>query len=126
MSVSDLINFAALANIIVFLWVFRQMLTQEERVTALHDALRLRPGHLLMKLWWCSFLLCLSYRLGAGSEATVQALAYGIFPTLLAALLLIDLAEMKVKSYTEKLQGEFKRARRRSRQAVKTAEKDSD
>lgn len=126
MSVSDWINFAALANIIVFLWVFRQMLTQEEHVTALRDALRLRPGHLLMKLWWCSFLLCLSYRLGAGSEATVQALAYGIFPTLLAALLLIDLAEMKVKSYTEKLQGEFKRARRRSRQAVKTAEKDSD
>ena len=34
MSVSDWINFAALANIIVFLWVFRQMLTHEERVTA--------------------------------------------------------------------------------------------
>ena len=48
MSVSDWINFAALANIIVFLWVFRQMLTQEERVTSLRDALRLRPGHLLM------------------------------------------------------------------------------
>ena len=56
MSVSDWINFAALANIIVFLWVFRQMLTQEERVTALRDALRLRPGHLLMKLSALPFL----------------------------------------------------------------------
>ena len=93
MSFSDWINFAALANIIAFLWVFRASLAREDRVTAVRDALRLKTGNLPFKAWWIAFLLSVSYRLGATASATPEAVAYGLFPTLLLALLLIDLAK---------------------------------
>ena len=122
MQFTDWLNFVALANIIAFLWVFRASLAREDRLTAVRDALRLKSGNLPLKAWWISFLACVSYRLGAAASATPEAVAYGLFPTLLLALLLIDLAEAKVSAYDAKLKNEYRRARRRSQQAREKAQ----
>ncbi len=117
MQLTDWINFAALANIIAFLWVFRASLAREDRVTAVRDALRLKSGNTGFKFWWILFLLSVSYRLGAAASATPEAVAYGLFPTLLLALLLIDLAEAKVAAYDAKLKNDYRRAKRRTAKA---------
>ncbi len=126
MSFSDWINFAALANIIAFLWVFRASLAREDRVTAVRDALRLKTGNLPFKAWWIAFLLSVSYRLGATASATPEAVAYGLFPTLLLALLLIDLAEAKVAAYDAKLKSDYRRAKRRTARAREEAQTDAE
>ena len=123
MQFTDWINFAALANIIAFLWVFRASLAREDRVTPVRDALRLkRGGSNAFKAWWVLFLVSVSYRLGASASATPEAIAYGLFPTLLLALLMIDLAEAKVAAYDTKLKNDYRRARRRSAKAREQAQ----
>ncbi len=119
MSFTDWINFVALANIIAFLWVFRASLARENRVTAVRIAMRL-------KAWWLAFLLSVSYRLGATASATPEAVAYGLFPTLLLALLLIDLAEAKVAAYDAKLKSDYRRAKRRTARARAEAQTDAE
>lgn len=126
MQLTDWINFAALANIIVFLWVFRASLAREDRVTAVRDAMRLKSGNNGFKLWWILFLLSVSYRLGAAASATPEAVAYGLFPTLLLALLLIDLAEAKVAAYDAKLKSDYRRAKRRTAKARAEAQDAAD
>ena len=125
MQLTDWINFAALANIIAFLWVFRASLAREDRVTAVRDALRLKSGNNGFKVWWIIFLLSVSYRLGAAASATPEAVAYGLFPTLLLALLLIDLAEAKVAAYDAKLKSDYRRAKRRTAKARAQSQEDT-
>lgn len=126
MQLTDWINFAALANIIAFLWIFRASLAREDRVTSVRDALRLKPGNLPFKAWWISFLLSVSYRLGATADATPEAIAYGLFPTLILALLLMDLAEAKVAAYDAKLKNDYRRAKRRTARAREEAQSRAD
>ena len=118
MDVFDWIKFAALVNAIAFLWFVRTMLKKNTGfVMALYDAVRLKPGHNMLKVWWVSALVCLSYRLGSCATNSPEAIVYGMLPTLLMAVLIIDLCEAKVQQFLSDKQKKAETAARSAQEA---------
>ena len=91
------IKFGALVNICIFLLYLRTSIKRGVKVDRLANALHLRPGNFCLKAWWVSFLCCVSYRLGASASSSPEAIAYGMLPTLLLAVVLVDFADAKLR-----------------------------
>lgn len=99
MALADWLKFAALMDIILFLWYLRVVFrkNQGKTIERIADAMHFRGTNNFLKAWWASFLIAVSWRMGAGATSSPEAIAYGMFPTLMLAMLLMQLADCKLK-----------------------------
>lgn len=117
----DWIKLATLLNVVAFLWFVYAMAKKGDAALAVAKALRFAPGRWPLKIWWGSFLLCLSYRLGASATVSPEAVIYGLFPTFLIAVILIALCEARGRQ-AEADRQERAKAAAKSARAAKRAE----
>jgi Zn-dependent protease with chaperone function len=117
----DWLKFASLLNIVLFLLFVQRTLHKQAGAAELAKALRFAPGHIFLKVWWGSFLLCLSYRLGASATVSPEAVLYGILPTLLAAILLIEHCDSVARTFKAERDQRAKEAARSARAAQRAA-----
>lgn len=100
MALADWLKFAALMDIILFLWYLRVVFrkNQSAPIERIAEAMHFRGSNNFFRAWWASFLISVSWRFGAGATSSPEAIAYGMFPTLMLAMLLIELADCKLKA----------------------------
>ncbi len=117
----DWLKFASLLNIVIFLLFVQRTLHKQSGAAELAKTLRFAPGHLVVKVWWGSFLLSLSYRLGASATVSPEAVLYGILPTLLIAILLIEHCDSVAKTFKAERDKRAKEAARSAKAAQRAA-----
>lgn len=100
MALADWLKFAALMDIILFLWYLRVVFrkNQSASIERIAQAMHFRGANNFLRAWWATFLISVSWRFGAGATSSPEAIAYGMFPTLMLAMLLIELADCKLKA----------------------------
>ena len=117
----DWLKFASLLNIVLFLLFVQRTLHKQTGAAELAKTLRFAPGHIFVKAWWGTFLLCLSYRLGASATGSPEAVLYGILPTLLTAILLIEHCDSVARTFKAERDQRAKEAARSARAAQRAA-----
>ncbi|HBZ58166.1 MAG TPA: hypothetical protein DEO49_03330 [Sutterella sp.] len=117
----DWLKFASLLNIVLFLFFVQRTLHRQSGASELAKTLRFAPGHIVVKAWWGSFLLCLSYRLGASATVSPEAVLYGMLPTLMIAILLIEHCDSVAKNFKAEREQRAKEAARSARAAQRAA-----
>ena len=80
MALADWLKFAALMDIILFLWYLRVVFrkNQGKTIERIADAMHFRGTNNFLKAWWASFLIAVSWRMGAGATSSPEAIAYGM------------------------------------------------